>query len=118
MFASFKRWIRNRKALGSGFVALWVDDLRPAPEGWYHALDAAEGLRILMNYYVLESSFDHDLGDGPTGYDMVLRLVRYKEENGISFWPLIRPQVHSANPVGRSNMLALIDRYGPYKERQ
>jgi len=43
-----------------------------------------------------------------TGYD----LVKWMAENEV--WPKNKPTVHSDNPVGRKNMLGVIDRYGPY----
>lgn len=56
-------------------------------------------------------SFDHDLGDGPTGYDFAKWLI----ENDISK-PGWLPadfdfNVHSANIVGRMNIEGLLNNY-------
>lgn len=108
-------------------MKLWLDDCRPAPEGWIHAKTMEEAQALLMTFEVVEASFDHDLGilpcgkpdcDGyetcpgdhtvaPTGYD----LVKWMAENNV--WPKVKPKVHSMNPVGRKNMLETIERYFP-----
>jgi len=60
-------------------------------------------------------SFDHDLGDGLTGYDCAKWLVEYDLETGLmpadfSFY------VHSQNPVGASNIKNLLNSYMRNKE--
>lgn len=56
-------------------------------------------------------SFDHDLGEGqPTGYDCVKWMVynmQYDLRN-------IDINVHSANPVGRDNILGLINSWNKH----
>jgi hypothetical protein len=115
---------------------MWLDDMRPAPPGWTHVKNVYEAKLLLLTGEVEFASLDHDLGmaelclrctaddDGnfctgcqcechdyyetaPTGYD----LVKWMAETGI--WSNNRPTVHSANPVGRDNMIAVIDRYFP-----
>lgn len=91
---------------------LWLDDCREAPEGWTHAKTVAEAIEHMKTGAVEMCSLDHDLGasdpTGATGYD----FVRYMAENNL--WPKMKPTVHSQNPVGRENMRAMIERYGPY----
>lgn len=90
---------------------LWVDDTRPAPEGWIwcQSVDAAKMLLRTKN--VENVSLDHDLGlDQPTGYD----LVRWMVENHI--WPKNKPIIHSINPVGMVKMRGLINQRGPYND--
>lgn len=64
--------------------------------------------------YVKEISLDHDLGeingDTRTGYD----LVKWMVDRNI--WPTDNIYIHSANPVGRANMKAMVDRYFYKKE--
>lgn len=75
------------------------------------------------------ASLDHDLGEceecknafPPRGYTVVTNtcrhrmtgydLVKWMAEEGV--WPKHKPAVHSANPVGKANMIALIERYFP-----
>jgi len=91
---------------------LWLDDIRPCPDNWVHAKSVREAIRILETGTVTHASLDHDLGefayDGGDG----TALVDYMAESGN--FPTVAIRVHSANPVGRSNMLSTIDRYGPY----
>jgi hypothetical protein len=97
-------------------VKLWLDDVRPAPAGWYWALDAEEAHDVLQSCVVEEWSLDHDLGEGPSGYDLVQRLVADQEMLGLRFWPDHRPTIHGSNSVERFNMMQLIDRYAPYEK--
>lgn len=118
-------------------IKLWLDDVRPAPIGWVRAVNTAEAKIFAETRIIEEMSLDHDLGPlplceaceqanfageycdlgaetcrcschrelQPTGYDFVKWMV----ETG--HWPTTKPRVHSANPVGRMNMEALINRY-------
>ena len=57
---------------------------------------------LLLAGIVNHMSLDHDLGPGDTGYD----LVTWMESENV--WPAGSIQVHSANPVGKQNMLAVL----------
>lgn len=108
------RRLGNWRALGNaGELRLWVDDERPAPAGWYWATTVDEAIDVLRSCVVVSMSTDHDLGLGGEAYKVVQWLVFMKEVGELSFWPeeLV---VHSENPVGRDNILALARRYGPY----
>ena len=103
-------------------MKLWMDDLRPAPEGWVWAKSAAEAKRYLETGEVEEASLDHDLGEvqeepgGASGARTLAEdgssLVRWMAETG--HWPKRKPTVHSMNPVGGAYMRSMIERYGPY----
>lgn len=94
-------------------MKLWVDDLRPAPEGWWHALtsDAAiQALQMNRPDYIGDSfdeiSLDHDLGGDDTTRPVVIWMI----ENDV--WPE-KINVHSANPVGVEWLEGMIARYRP-----
>ena len=53
-------------------------------------------------------SFDHDLGEDKTGYD----IAKYIVENNINIGGF---NIHSMNVVGRKNIRDLLTHYG-YKE--
>lgn len=93
-----------------GYVFLWLDDVREAPEGWVHVKTVEEAKAYLEKGNVFRASLDHDLGDDAhngTGY----ALVCWMEESG--HWPKYPPQVHSANPVGAQKMRTVINKqYG------
>jgi hypothetical protein len=58
---------------------VWLDDERPAPEGWVHVRTPEEAIELLRGGEVEELSLDHDLGldvgeNERTGYDVLLWL--------------------------------------------
>jgi len=92
-------------------MRLWIDDLRPAPEGWLWATSSREAINWLGWAQMLRVqpeiiSFDHDLGGDDTTRPVVLWMC----EN--EFWPA-QCFVHSMNNVGREWLIGMIDRYGP-----
>jgi hypothetical protein len=85
---------------------LWLDDIRKPPNSdfyWVRSFDEAKEA-ILLGQPWSGMSLDHDLGEAKTGYDLVLWLEK------ACLWPTKWIHVHSANPVGTSNMLAVIKR--------
>jgi hypothetical protein len=56
-----------------------------------------------------EISFDHDLGENTkTGYDCAKWICEYCWTNGL---PIPNWNVHSANPVGRDNIIQLMENF-------
>jgi len=87
---------------------LWLDDLRPAPEGWDWTMSAEQAIALLKSRQYVLLSLDHDLGNDRAGTG--LDVLRWIEEEVVLHG--FRPpemRVHSMNPVGRQNMLAAID---------
>jgi NAD+-processing family protein with receiver domain len=118
-------------------IDLWLDDMRPAPDGWVHVKTVEEAQEYLRGGIVRRASLDHDLGACARCYDGTLErwleehahqsmphcehfgtgytLVRWMEENDC--WPLEKPTVHSANPIGQAKMKAVIERkFGAIRE--
>lgn len=92
-------------------MKLWVDDLRPAPEGWTWAKTSEVAITALALFMgtektITELSLDHDLGED----DTTLPVVDWMAEHDL--WPAI-VRVHSMNPVGVANLTRTINRYGP-----
>lgn len=89
-------------------MRLWVDDLREPPEGWYWAKTSEHAIEILIlgRHNVTEMSLDHDLGGDDTTRPIVLWLCENRPDGP---WP--ETVVHSANPVGRQWLEAMIERY-------
>lgn len=95
---------------------VWVDDIRPAPEGWYWAKTYDEAIEYLGKYNIEGISLDHDMADEDyssfiegshdydeqTGYEIAL----FMRENNI--WPEF-VGVHSANPVGRKRIKTIFE---------
>lgn len=101
-------------------MKLWIDDIRPAPEGWYQAYstNAAKEM-ILANYPDIEIiSLDHDSGVyNQFGGDYInilkwLEEAEHKTNKKIVTFPI---HIHSMNPVGVENMRNII-RYNNWKE--
>ena len=95
-------------------LKLWLDDERPAPEGWHHARSVNEAIHLVRSHtgHGWEiASLDNDLGrfteDGGEGY----RFVDWMEAN--DRWPLHPPTVHSMNPVRSRYMRQVISRSFP-----
>ena len=107
---------------------LYLDDVRNPPDDSWTLVRTAEEARTIIASGVVEcASLDHDLGECDecsrehdddaavppkcrhrmTGYD----LVKWMAATG--HWPRRKPICHSANPVGRANMVAAIERYFP-----
>lgn len=92
-------------------VRLWVDDERAAPDAsWLTARTVSQALSALSAGDVAEVSLDHDLGGDERG----VQITDWMAEHD-AFPPVLH--VHSANPVGREQMLATALRYGPYTRR-
>lgn len=89
-------------------MKLWIDDLRPAPDGFVQAWSSDGAvLHLLARHAELEEiSFDHDLGGDDTTRPVMLWMI----ENDV--WP-DRIFVHTANPVGRTWLVEMAKRYAP-----
>ena len=109
-------------------MKLWMDDVRPAPEGYYWVLcvnDAKTIIRVAEERYAFNLGYfysenekhtlpielidiDHDAGDyAHLGGDYI-KLLDWLEETGRNY-PI---RIHSMNPVGVQNMRAIIQRNG------
>lgn len=86
---------------------LFLDDERfPAGEDdWFIARtanDAVQQIKIMgMPDFI---SFDHDLGDGPTGLDFATYMIERMLDQGTKFPKHFGFYVHSMNPIGAANI--------------
>jgi hypothetical protein len=92
-------------------VKLYVDDLRPAPDGWELAKSSLEALcwfTMLRDCgQQLEAlSLDHDLGGSDTARPLVMWMAQHE------WWPGLL-YVHSAERVGREWIQRTAERYAP-----
>lgn len=88
-------------------MRLWLDDERPAPEGWTLVRTAEEAIELLKQGKVKRISLDHDLGIGfSTGYKVACFIEQAAHDGTLV--PLERMFVHSANPVGKARMGAAL----------
>jgi len=99
-------------------MKVWLDDERPAPDGWVGCRWPEEVIRLLETGRVEMLSLDHDLGEaaGRTGMDV---LVWLEEQVWVhQFRPPRVMTVHSMNPVARDRMRALIRRIEDRRRRR
>ena len=93
-------------------MKIWVDDLRPVPEGYVGTKSVNETITLIES---LESKgseielldLDHDLGDFEYDGGDAIKLLDYLAERE-TYYPI---KILTSNPVGRSNMERMIQRY-------
>ena len=95
-------------------MKLWIDDVRPAPEGYYWCKSVNYAKRVIMdphiqyNYKIELIDIDHDADEYAQYGGDYIKLLDWLEETGLSY-PI---HIHSMNPVGVANMRAIIKRNG------
>ena len=99
-------------------MKLWIDDVRPAPEGyvWCKSVNEAKSEIIgvdISNFGNIINrveiiDIDHDAGDYAFDGGDYIKLLDWLEETGRNY-PI---RIHSMNPVGVQNMRAIIERNG------
>lgn len=103
-------------------ISVWLDDERPMPSSFdVHVKTAWEAIELLKKDVVEYISLDHDLGDDEkfgTGMD----VARWIEEHAFlgDLTPLSY-NLHTANPVGRDNMMKALmnaDKYWSSKREE
>lgn len=98
-------------------MKLWVDDERKPPDDtWVEARTANAAIRLIARNDFDEISLDHD--DGHDSFEGVAYFIgeKYRE------YPMSHPaqnmhvpeiRIHSANPIGRDKLIAILqDGYG------
>ena len=88
---------------------IWVDDVRPATEGYLWCKSVNEAKALILQLEVQRScieilDLDHDSGVYFEDGGDYIRLLDFLEETGRSY----RCKVHSMNPVGVQQMLSII----------
>lgn len=110
-------------------MKIWVDDIRPAPEGyhWCRSVNEAKDFICDINskfvdgfrngyadksLLIDEISLDHDAGEyAPDGGDYI-KLLDWLEWLYAGNGTYTKFHLHSANPVGVENMRRIIKRNG------
>lgn len=99
-------------------MKIWLDDIRPAPEGWHRCYWPNEVILLLQYLPVKEISLDHDLGDDETGTGYKV-LAWLEEQLYLEKFPAARIptiHIHTANPVARDRMEDTKRRIEQYKK--
>ncbi len=92
-------------------MKIWLDDVRPAPEGYIHCRSVREAIDAIEKGEKMEKielvDCDHDLGDYACDGGDGIKLLDWLVERG-TLYPV---RLHTMNPVGRENMQRIINRY-------
>ena len=106
-------------------MKLWIDDVRPAPEGyvWFKSVNEAKRCIQMSEALVLDNridgypdgidkleylDIDHDAGDYAKDGGDYIKLLDWLEETNRNY-PI---RIHSQNPVGVENMRRIIQKNG------
>lgn len=95
-------------------MKIWVDDLRPVPTGYVGTKSVNEAVALIEECELSGEpieliDLDHDLGDYASDGGDAIKLLDYLAEHE-KFYPI---EIHTANPVGRANMMRVIERFWP-----
>ena len=113
-------------------IAIWLDDIRPVNQIFKQLATKADCNIVVATSFevfklqveanikkqneIVYISFDHDLGEGPTGYDAAKWLCELILDNKLKTLP--KYFVHSANPVGKSNILGYFKSFEKHLEQK
>ena len=95
-------------------MKLWIDDVRPAPEGYFWCKSVNEAIDCidLSDFDFMENieliDIDHDAGNYAADGGDYIKILDWLEMTGRNY-PI---HIHSMNPVGIANMRAIIQRNG------
>ena len=106
-------------------LKLWLDDCRPAPEGYVWLKSVNDAKTVILDqerefaylfrrdvykpdYLITLIDIDHDAGDFANDGGDYIKLLDWLEETGRDY-PI---HIHSANSVGVTNMRRIIERNG------
>lgn len=100
---------------------IWVDDVRPAPNGYRWVKSVNEAIEVITNYEVMSRAsggknyykidlidLDHDAGDFAGDGGDFIKILDWLEATNRSY-PI---RLHTMNVVGKQNMQRIIEKNG------
>lgn len=99
-------------------IKLWIDDVRPAPRGYYWCRSVNDAKQVIQlcdailmkmcdgEFEIEVLDIDHDAGEYVGKGGDYIKLLDWLEETRRDY-PI---HIHSMNPVGIENMRAIIKR--------
>lgn len=98
-------------------MKIWLDDIRPAPDGWYRTYTVEQTLELLKTKSVQALSLDNDLGNGlKEGYVVVDKLEEWVYFD--STFPIPEIVVHSSNASRKEYMNRVIYKLETIRQQQ
>lgn len=100
---------------------LYIDDERylKTLHPWVIVRSYAEAINYFNNHGIPEYiSFDHDLGNGPSGYDIAKWLVNADLDGTHKIPDNFQFNVHSANPIGVINITECLRSYLRFRSQK
>ncbi|MFA5071237.1 MAG: cyclic-phosphate processing receiver domain-containing protein [Candidatus Pacearchaeota archaeon] len=102
-------------------IRIWLDDVRSIPThptytaiGFTHICkNYEEAISLLETGDVVYLDFDHDLGEGLSGYDVACWIEKAAFEKRIQ---KLEWSVHSQNPTGARNIVRAMQKAEKYWE--
>lgn len=93
-------------------MKLFIDDLRKPPDDEWIVVRSFQQAILYFNTFKCPQiiSFDHDLGQGKTGYDIVKWLCDHDVKTSYMNTELLI-NVHSSNVVGKINIILYLKNY-------
>ena len=93
-------------------MKIWLDDIRQAPQGYIHTKSVNQTKEVILKaeqegVAIELLDLDHDLGDYAKDGGDAIKIMDWLVERDT----LYQIKIHTANPVGRANMLRMIERY-------
>ena len=96
-------------------MKVYLDDIRPTPDGWHRTYNVQETINILEKYQVVELSLDYDLGEDLETMEQLAKgkevlvyiLDRLKKTHDVNFVPSLI-HLHTGNIIGKREMEFLL----------
>jgi hypothetical protein len=102
-------------------MRIYIDDIRPAPEGWTQARTVTDAIRVIDMFSdkITDISFDHDISysvevagtqrpfPSPENFTAVARFVEKIVRRDVKI------TIHTANPVGAKELEDILADFEP-----
>lgn len=102
-----------------GSINIWVDDIRPAPEGFIWLKSVNDVINFIWSYqknfdgnetrYIDTISLDHDAGEYARDGGDYIKILDFLEQYKHNIDIPKKFHLHSMNPIGKENMRRIIE---------
>jgi hypothetical protein len=100
-------------------MKVFIDDIRPAPEGWLQARTVTDAIKTIarFNTEITDISIDHDISYAVTVAGETRPFPSPETFQAVAYYiaavclPEVNITIHSANPVGCLELQAIFNDY-------